>query len=143
MQIRFNSLKEIKEFILMVDIYHLCDKQEPWGGRGYIVTDRYPDLESKKEIIVTIPEKSKVIHRSSDQIIVTPYVKQLSWLFMVLQEHVEYGVLPADVLLNCFHSSCEGYFIMNPGHSAKELMIFVLDAFQRVIDADKEEGEEK
>ena len=113
MKIQFDSLREIKEFILMVDIYHLCDKQEDWGGAGYIITDRCYDPKEKSEIIVTIPEESTVIH-GDDYVIVTPYHKQVSWLFKTLFEFVGSHQLEAETLLDGFHVSCEGYFIINP-----------------------------
>lgn len=139
MEIRFRSLKEIKEFILMVDIYQWCDKQEEWGGKGYIIKDKYFDPDEKNKTVVTRPEESKVIHAGGDQIIITPYYKQLSWLFKTLHDYVMYGnQLSAGTFLSGFHIGCEGYFIMNPGHSAKELMIFVLDGLQRMVDASRE-----
>ncbi len=134
LEIRFRSLKEIKEFILMVDIYQLCDKQEEWGGKGYIITNRIYDSEGKRETYVTEPEESKVISRSGDKIIVTPYYRQLSWLFKTLYHFVEYSndQLGAGAFLKGFSVGCEGYFVMNPSHSAKELMLYVLDAIQRL-----------
>ncbi len=143
MKIQFGSLKEIKEFILMVDIYQLCDKQPEWGGKGYIINDRYVDPDEKREIVVANPEESKVIH-GYDQIIVTPYYKQLSWLFETLYHFVEYGnELSAGIFLDHFHVGCEGYFIMNPSNSAKELMVFILDGLKRVVDANRETSIEK
>lgn len=140
MRIEFDSLKEIKEFILMVDIYQWTDQERPWGGKGYIITDRYhhPEALEKEEgfIMVSRPEDSRVI-KQSDTVIVTPYVKQLSWLFKTLyfltMEH-KLDVLSFDT---GFMVACEGYFIMNPGHSAKELMIYILDAIQRMEDANR------
>ncbi len=143
MNIRFESLKEIKEFILMVDIYQLCDKQKEWGGKGYIITNRDYAAESKdeEEYYVMEPCCSRVIKRSADVIIVTPYSKQLSWLFWTLYHFVEYNneELNAGVFLDGFRIACEGYFIINPDHSAKELMIFVLDSLQRGVDAYREQ----
>lgn len=91
MRIEFESLKEIKEFVLMVDIYHLCVKQEEWGGLGYIITDKYFDSESKTEERIAEPRESRIIKRNGDWIILTPYSRQLSWLFAILSRFVEYN----------------------------------------------------
>lgn len=149
MEIKFNNLMEIKEFVLMIDLYQLCKDQEKWGGKGYIITDKDYNLESEEEFTVTEPEQSKVYHRSADEIIVTPYVKQLSWLFKTLYwlSNENPDILDPHTLLGIFHVGCEGYFIMNPHHYPQELMLFVLDTLIRSENArherERDEREDK
>ena len=63
-------------------------------------------------------------------IIVTPYYKQISWLFNLLRHYVEDGGLDAGVLLGGFSNCCEKYFKETPDHSAKELMLNILEHVQ-------------
>ena len=141
MEIRFDSLKEIKDFILMVDIYQLCECQEEWGGLGYIITNRDYDAESKKEFVVTEPMESRVPKDTVDKAIITPYCKQISWLFKTLYDFVEYNKeLDPGSFLDGFCPLCKGYFLMNPEHSAKELMLFVIDGLKRIADSNRTEN---
>ncbi len=133
MRILFDGLYDMKEFILMVDIYQWCDKQEAWGGKGYIIQDWYINSDKEKNVIDE-SDQSKVIWRNSDCVIVTPYYKQLSWLFHELHCYVGTGNLNASIFLRGFSACCEEYFKKTPDHSAKELMLAVLEYIQREND---------
>ena len=136
MEIKFSSMKEIKEFILMVDIYQLCDKQESWKCHGYMISNRYFDTElNEVGKAITDPKESRVVRCGHFHCITTPYYKQLSWLFGVLEYFAEHHYnamiqgkeLDKTTLRYCFRACCELYFKKHPDHMAKELMIFVVD----------------
>jgi hypothetical protein len=134
MTIQFDGLWDVKEFMLMVDIYQWCDKQEPWGGKGYSIQDCYTDEDWKEKVYVKKSTQSKVIRHNGYCIIITPYYKMLSWLFDVLRHQVERGYLAPGILLSGFSVCCEEYFKKTPEHSAKELMLYVLENLQRIND---------
>lgn len=134
MTVVFDGLYDIKEFILMIDIYQWCDKEAAWGGLGFNIQDWYLDTDRKEKAIVGESNESKVIKYGGGCIIVTPYYKQLSWLFSVLRDFVEHDRLDSGVFLDGFRSRCEEYFRMSPDHSAKELMVFILEGIQRQND---------
>ncbi len=130
MQITFDDLYDLKEFILMIDIYQFCDKQEAWGGLGYIIQNWYVDPDRKEKIVVDESDQSRVIRRSGDCVIVTPYYKMISWLFDVLRCYAEESDLDTGVFLGTFSKACEEYFQRTPDHSAKELMLNILEQIQ-------------
>ena len=134
MTIQFDGLYDIKEFILMVDIYQVCDKVKPWGGLGYIVQDWYADEKEGNRIQIEDSDQSKVIWNDGDCIIVTPYYKQLSWLFETLRCISKEDYLDKGVFLNGFGTCCEELFSKSPDHSAKELMVYILEGLQREND---------
>ena len=143
MKILFNSLSEIKEFILMVDLYQLCDKDPEWGGLGYIITDKEEYYEEKEVTIVTKPHESRV-YNNRDTVIVTPYYKQISWLFRTLYEFVnEKKELDVETFLTGFGVGCKGYFLINPNYYPQELMLFILDGLQRVLNSRSESKEQE
>lgn len=130
MKIIFDGLYDIKEFILMVDIYQWCDKEKEWGGLGYIIQNCYYDDDREKKIYITESDQSKVIRNGRGCIIVTPYSKQISWLFNLLYLYVQDDGLDSGVLLDGFGACCEDYFKKTPDHSAKELMLNILENIQ-------------
>lgn len=134
MKIQFDGLWDVKEFMLMVDIYQWCDKQEAWGGKGFNIQNWYMDEDRKRKEFVDEPTGSKVIRYGGGCVIVTPYYKMLSWLFDTLRGLVEDGYLDAGVFLGGFSVCCEEYFKKTPEHSAKELMLYILENLQRVND---------
>ncbi len=135
MEIKFESLKEIKDYILMTDIYQLCESQKEWGGLGYIITNIESNRE-EKSIVIHEPNESRVIKGPGDKAIITPYYKQLSWLFDTLYRFTMYNEeLDPKSFLDGFCISCEGYFIINPEHNVKELMLFVIDGLKRIADS--------
>lgn len=132
MKIEFEGLYDLKEFILMVDIYQFCDKEKAWGGLGYNIQNWYMDENRKEKVVVEDSDQSKVIHYGGGCIIVTPYYKMVSWLFNELRKKVEdcnYN-LSSGVLLSGFSACCEEYFRSTPDHSAKELMVNILEHIQ-------------
>lgn len=139
MKIEFTSLYEIKEFILMVDLYQLCKDQDEWGGKGYRITNREYDREAKEDLTVTEPYQSKVLDLGHTIDIVTPYPKQISWLFKTLFHYVEYGnELDAGTFLDNFKILCKGYFIINRDYLPQELMLYILDGMKRMVDINRE-----
>ena len=141
MEIRFASLKEIKEFILMVDIYQLCDKQdqEIWHGR-YIIDNKYHDAElNAEDFVITDPSESRVVHRGHVYCISTPYYKQIGWLYETLEyfagHHYDINIQGKEIDENClreyFHVCCNLYFKKCPDHTAKELMLYIIDSLKR------------
>ena len=130
MKIIFDGLYDIKEFILMVDIYQWCDKEKEWGGLGYNIQNWYNDDDRKEKVFISESDQSKVIRYGGGCVIVTPYYKQISWLFNLLRLYAEDGGLETGVLLNGFSACCEEYFKKTPDHSAKELMLNILEHVQ-------------
>ena len=138
MRIIFDGLYDVKEFILMVDIYQWCDKEVKWEGLGYTIQNSYINYERKEEIIVRESDQSKVIRYGGGCVIVTPFYKQLSWLFNLLRGFVDEHLLRSDAFLDGFSDCCEEYFKKTPDHSAKELMVKILEYIQNKND--KENG---
>lgn len=135
MKIQFDGLWDVKEFMLMVDIYQWCDKEKAWGGKGYRIQNWYIDDDTKEKTAIEESDQSKVIiPDNGDYVIITPYYKQLSWLFGVLHEFGKEGYLHTGVFLNGFHTCCDEYFKKNPDHSAKELMLYILENMQQMND---------
>ncbi len=136
MEIKFDSLKEIKDYILMTDIYQLCEFHKEWGGHGYIITNRDYNKEAEKYEYITEPKESKVLKSQGDKIVITPYYRQISWLFDTLYRFTMYNnELDPHSFLDGFCIICEGYFVINPEHSVKELMLFVIDGLKRMSDS--------
>ena len=121
MQIIWDSLDEVKEFIDMVGLAKLCKDEEEWGGLGYIITGR--DIRKDEN---TPTEKSYTI-RDSDYIIVSPYYKELSWLFRNTYRYVEKGTLSSESYLDGFGAACKGFFLLHKTYKPKTLLFFILD----------------
>lgn len=135
MKIQFDGLWDVKEFMLMVDIYQWCDKEKAWEGKGYLVRNWYIDDDTKEKITIEESNQSKVIISDRrDFMIITPYYKQLSWLFRVLHGFGKTGYLSTSVFLTGFHACCDEYFKKTPDHSAKELMLYILENIQQKND---------
>lgn len=135
MKIEFDGLWDIKEFMLMVDIYQWCDKEEEWGGMGYNIRNWYMEEDRKEKITVKESTQSRVHRYDGGCVVVTPYYKHLSWLFRELKHQVDEKYLNAGILLNGFSACCEEYFKNTPEHSAKELMLYLLENLQQRNDA--------
>ena len=143
MKVQFDGLWDVKEFMLMIDIYEWCDKQKEWGGKGFNIQNWYIDPDDKEKIVIEESVQSKVLKYCGGCRVITPYYKQLSWLFSVLFDLTNKGYLDPGIFLNGFRICCEEYFKRTPEHSAKELMLYILENIQRMNDEKSENDEEE
>lgn len=71
MWLTLNDFTHLKTMIESGEYPHLCSNARPWGGADVIITD------------TPIPDTSKTV-------VVTPYWKELSWLFGVLEDYFDW-----------------------------------------------------
>ena len=123
MKIIWNSISEVKGFIDLVGLSKLCKNEKEWGGVGFIITGK--DVKKDWET----PTQESYTLRGSDFIVVTPYYKELSWLFRMTYEYPTYGKLTHGEYMEGFWIACKGFFLMNEQkpYKAKELVFFVID----------------
>ena len=113
MKIIWDSLEEIRDFLLCTDITKLAANERKWGGLGIIIDDSAPECKAGE---------SKVIH-GSDNIIITPKAKELSWLFRNLYEATLSDILNSERLLDYFWIACVSFFIRYQEYETRDLLL--------------------
>ena len=123
MKIIWNNISEVKDFIDLVGLSKLCKNEKEWGGVGFIITGK--DVKKDWET----PTQESYTLRGSDLIVVTPYYKELSWLFRITHDYPTYGKLTSTDYLEGFWYACTGFFLKyaQKPYKAKELVSFVID----------------
>lgn len=136
MRILWDSLEEVKDFINLVGLAKLCKDEEEWGGLGFIITgtDRWNGVEKATE-------ESFTIH-TSDYIIVTPYYRELSWLFRNTFRYVERKTLTGGEYAEGFWAACTGFFLMHKTYKPKTLLFFVIDFLAAIEKQNQQENTE-
>ena len=122
MKIIWDNLREVKKFIDLVGLKKLCKDEEEWGGLGFIITGR--DVRGDG----VSPANESYTLRGPDFVVVSPYWKELCWLFrntFHYPEHSQY--LTGSEYLEGFWLACTGFMIGRKNYSAKRLVDFVID----------------
>lgn len=121
MKIVWDNLNEVKEFINLVGLTKLSKDQPEWGGLGLIITGNDVQKDGK------IPAAESYTMHGSDYVIVTPYYKELSWLFKNTYQYVEKGTFSGNNYIEGFWIACTGFFLSHKNYKPKALLFFVID----------------
>lgn len=121
MKIIWDNLDEVKHFIDMVGLTKLCKDEKEWGGLGFIITGK--DIRKDQKL----PAIESYTMHYSDYIIVTPYYKELSWLFRNTYMYVEKATISGSEYIEGFWAACTGFFLQHKSYKPKALLFFVLD----------------
>lgn len=121
MRIIWDDLEEVKRFIDLVGLAKLCKDEKEWGGLGVNITGN--DVRKDDKLPAT---ESYTLH-GPDYIIITPYYKELSWLFRNTYQYTEKGTLSGRDYQDGFWSACTIFFLQHKGFTPKNLLFFVID----------------
>lgn len=123
MTIIWDNLSEVRSFIDLVGLEKLSRNEKEWGGIGFIITGR--DVQKKSD---KLAKESYALHEC-DYVVVTPYWRELSWLFRMTYRYPEQGRLSHGEYEEGFWMACKCFFLMNreKKYTAKELVFFVID----------------
>ena len=134
MEIKFETMSEVKTFILYSDITFWAKDEKPWGGIGMIITDDMP-----KEIpynATSSMDSAAFTDDRRDIILVTPFVHELSWLagtFFRMPCSTELIPHFTDYMRDAYTA----FLIMHKDkeYSAKEMLIYIVDFMDNMIRA--------
>ena len=135
MRIIWDNLREVKDFINLVGLEKLSRDEEEWGGKGFIITGRDVQNNSDK------PAKEPYTLHGCDYVIVTPYWRELSWLFRMTFRYVEQERLSFRDYTESFWVASKGFFLMNreKEYTAEDLVFFVIDFLADIDDQVRQE----
>ncbi len=137
MTIVWDNLDEVKRFIDLVGLTKLSKDEPEWGGLGFIITGNDVRKDEK-----TPTAESYTMH-NSDYVIVTPYYKELSWLFRNTYRYVEQDTLSGGEYLEGFWAACTGFFLLHKSYKPKTLLFFVIDFLAAIEKERKQDREDK
>lgn len=123
MKIEWESLEEMKSFVIHYDFSEIIRHSVPWGGLGLNIKEKYDygnDSDSEKTC-----SESCVI---GDSVIITPYCSELSWLARELMGYYRTHKKYSDEIFTIqMCKASEAFFVIHHDYYAKELLLFVLD----------------
>ena len=119
MEIIWDNMKEVRNFMEAVDLKKISRDEQEWGGLGFIITGR--DMRGDRES----PAKESYTLYDRDHIVVTPYWKELSWVFRNVYRHP--GKLSYDTFMDGFWAACTGFFLQHPSYKPEKAIEFVFN----------------
>ena len=124
--------EDLKQYVMMTDLYMLCRDVMPWGGAGVIIcSEEDPCMQDKDRFLDEKWYGSQVrfIQRSGDVILVTPDSKPISWLVQVLMHPGSFGILGVW-RINTPHllTFCLDCVKAHPEFSAREMLLEILNS---------------
>lgn len=119
MKIIWESICEIGEYMNWVGLKKLCTNGKEWGGHGFIITSGVGYGYDKP-----VSTEESDAFRKVDTIILTPFAKELSWLYTNIEEYIMENHISCDVI-GAFWASCKGFFLGHKQYTAEQLIDFV------------------
>ena len=121
MRIIWDNISEIGKYMEKYGLEKICEDEREWGGRGYIIASG--GYLSKKEKIST--EESKTSRGRGDTIIMTPYAKELSWLFRNLMDYEMEQTQSMRLVEECVWAASTAFFVEHKQYDAEQLVRYV------------------
>ena len=119
MEIIWDSMKEVRNSMENVNLKKISQNEPEWGSLGFIITGR--DLRGDGKSPAT--ESYTLCDR--DHIVVTPYWKELSWVFRNVYRHP--GKLAYDTFMEGFWAACTGFFLQHPSYKPEKAIEFIFN----------------
>ena len=119
MEIIWDSMKEVRNFMENVNLKKISQNEQEWCGLGFIITGR--DIRGGGKS----PVNESYTLCDLDHIVVTPYWKELSWVFRNVYRHP--GKLSYETFMEGFWAACTGFFLQHPSYKPEKAIEFIFN----------------
>lgn len=128
MTITWDSLEDLRAFILHADISWFCGADNDWGTAGLIITSPSSPRLSPDEI--KEHGESFTIGSRGDKLICTPCVHELVWYMKQLLQLMNNKHVSFSAVFEGTWAAATGFFLTHKGeYDAKELLLYI-NSFQ-------------
>lgn len=136
MKIIWDNIHEIGKYIRKFGLEKICEDEYEWGGRGYIIASG--GYLSDKKKISSEESVSRPGAGGGDTIIMTPYAKELSWLFRNLMNYAQENNKNVHLVEESVWVASAAFFVEHKQYNAEQLIEYVYDFVCNIFDRDEQ-----